>query len=91
MIEVTPKGEGVYRVVVSNGSSTRHEVTVPGGYAETLTGGEATEADLVERSFEFLLAREPASSILASFELPVIARYFPEYEEAMRANYGASQ
>lgn len=40
--------------------------------------------DLVRRSFEFLLEREPAGSILASFELSVIARYFPEYDRAFR-------
>ena len=34
---------------------------------------------LVRASFEFLLEREPASSILAEFELSDIARYFPEY------------
>ncbi|MDX2343195.1 MAG: hypothetical protein QNL12_05390 [Acidimicrobiia bacterium] len=35
---------------------------------------------LVEKSFEFLLERESNTSILSSFELPVIDRYFPEYE-----------
>jgi hypothetical protein len=39
---------------------------------------------LVDRSFRFLLAREPASSILRSFDLPVIGRYFPEYEAEVR-------
>jgi hypothetical protein len=34
---------------------------------------------LVRVSFEFLLEREPASSILAEFDLSDIARYFPEY------------
>lgn len=45
---------------------------------------DATEpSDLVRRSFEFLLAREPKESILRSFELPVIGRYFPEYERSI--------
>jgi len=34
----------------------------------------------VEKSFEFLLERESNTSILRSFELPVIGNYFPEYE-----------
>jgi hypothetical protein len=34
---------------------------------------------LVRASFAFLLEREPASSILAEFELSDIGRYFPEY------------
>ena len=45
-----------------------------------LTQGCATPEQLVEASFAFLLEREPKESILRSFELPVIARYFPEYE-----------
>jgi hypothetical protein len=39
----------------------------------------STAEELLEASFEFLLEREPASSILARFALPVIERYFPEY------------
>jgi hypothetical protein len=39
---------------------------------------------LVRRSFEFLLAREPKESILASFGLSVIGRYFPEFESEIR-------
>ena len=34
----------------------------------------------MRRSFEFLLEREPKESILARFDLSVIARYFPEYD-----------
>ena len=39
----------------------------------------STPERLLEASFQFLLAREPASSILSRFALPVIERYFPEY------------
>jgi hypothetical protein len=35
--------------------------------------------DLVKRSFEFLLEREPPQSILHRFGLAEIERYFPEY------------
>lgn len=45
-------------------------------------GGEDV-ADLVRRSFEFLLAREPNTSILGEFDLSVIERYFPEYAEVI--------
>jgi hypothetical protein len=34
----------------------------------------------VASSFLFLLEHEPNTSILPSFDLPVIGRYFPEYE-----------
>jgi hypothetical protein len=44
---------------------------------ERYGGGDV--AGLVRRSFEFLLAREPSSSILREFDLSTIERYFPEY------------
>jgi hypothetical protein len=36
---------------------------------------------LVDETFAFLLEREPASSILRAFDLTVVSRYFPEYDE----------
>ncbi|HKE87714.1 MAG TPA: hypothetical protein VKB50_28365 [Vicinamibacterales bacterium] len=44
----------------------------------------ASPERLIEASFEFLLEREPASSILSTFALPVIERYFPEYPAEIR-------
>jgi hypothetical protein len=38
--------------------------------------------DLVTRSFEFLLEREPPESILRRFNLTDIERYFPDYPTA---------
>ncbi len=38
----------------------------------------------MEKSFEFLLDREPNTSILGRFDLPVIGQYFPEYEKKIR-------
>jgi hypothetical protein len=38
----------------------------------------------VTRSFDFLLAREPAEAILRRFDLMVIARYFPDFERSIR-------
>jgi hypothetical protein len=38
---------------------------------------------LVQKSFEFLLERESNTSILRSFDLPVIQRYFSEYERTI--------
>jgi len=48
---------------------------------ERYGGGDV--AELVRRSFEFLLAREPYTQILAEFDLSTIERYFPEYREAV--------
>ena len=78
-VSVESSGDSVYRVVVTQGKSkTTHDVTVtPEDVARYAPG--ATPERLLEASFEFLLEREPASSILSRFALPVIERYFPEY------------
>lgn len=68
-----------YEVIVAAASSTTHVVSVPPEYASKIGNGLKVEK-LVQASFEFLLEREPNTSILRRFDLPVIARYFPEYE-----------
>ncbi|MGH9018019.1 MAG: hypothetical protein ACRDY1_09765 [Acidimicrobiales bacterium] len=79
-IEVVERAVGTYDVTVSGGGrTTRHTVSVPAGLADRLGCGQMTDVELVERSFEFLLARESATSILSSFRLDQIGEYFPEY------------
>jgi hypothetical protein len=70
--------------VRENGSATRHRVVVRRADLDRLDPGARDPLDLVRRSFDFLLDRERKESILGAFELPVIARYFPEYEAAIR-------
>jgi hypothetical protein len=81
-VHANRKGSGwECQVTVSDpGSRTTHAVLVEEAYRERLVGPTVPVERLVEKSFEFLLAREPKESILRSFALPVIARYFPEYE-----------
>jgi len=87
-IDVSPRGGDVYRVTVSEGSSrSEHEVTAAAADLERYGGGAAPEA-LLRASFEFLLEREPKESILRSFRLPVIERYFPEYPAEIRKRLG---
>lgn len=69
-----------FQVSVQNNTPTKHVVTVPSAYAQKLTGGKISTEALLEKSFDFLLAREPNTSIMRSFELSVIGHYFPEYE-----------
>ena len=78
-VSVESLGGAVYRVAVTQGrSTTKHEVTVTPEHLARYAPG-CTPERLLEASFEFLLEREPASSILSRFALPVIERYFPEY------------
>lgn len=43
---------------------------------------------MVEASFAFLLERESRELILREFDLPLINRYFPEYESEIRRRLG---
>lgn len=77
-LSVASRGDGwEAHVTVRAGSTTRHRVHVSKAEYERYGGGEVE--DLVRRSFEFLLEREPNTSILREFDLSVIERYFPEY------------
>lgn len=88
-IDVTPEGEGRFAVeVAAQGSRTSHRVTVPGGYLEELGLAGADHEQVVRASFAFLLEREPPSSIMSSFDLPVIERYFPEYRTELPRRLG---
>jgi hypothetical protein len=82
-IRVESTGAGSYQVTVEGASSTVHSVTVTPEYLQKLTGGRASAETQIEKSFEFLLERESNTSILRSFDLPVIQRYFPEYERTI--------
>ena len=73
-----------FEVAVEGDSITRHRVTVSPEYQKELTAGKISTDELIKRSFEFLLEREASTSILRSFDLPLIGRYFPEYEETIR-------
>jgi len=70
--------------VDEDGEVTRHLVHFQQTDLDRWGQGRSPE-ELVRRSFEFLLAREPKESILRNFNLSVIQRYFPEYDTAIRA------
>ena len=60
-----------------------HSVTVPQSLIKELDLPEDDLGRIVRESFEFLLEREPASSIMREFSLDVIPTYFPEYKEEL--------
>ena len=84
--ESVPGGAGwSCRVIVGGaGAPTAHEVSVTAADLARLAPGASSPEDLVRRSFVFLLAREPKESILRRFDLPLIGRYFPDYEPEIR-------
>jgi hypothetical protein len=88
-IEILSLGEHAYRVTLRNGNTTtRHHVVVPSALTTDLGLGPDDDQRLVRSSFEFLLEREEATSILERFDLDVIGRYFPEYVSTVRLRLG---
>lgn len=87
-VETLPQGDGwLCCVTVSDvRGRSEHRVTVAPDDLERFAPGSTDPAGLVRRSFEFLLQREPRTSILPAFELPVIERYFPDYPVVIRAS-----
>ena len=77
-----PSGEG-WRCTVRVGddaASTEHVVTVDRAALARLAPGASSPEELVVASFRFLLEREPREGIMRAFELPIISRYFTDYE-----------
>ncbi len=75
-------------VAIRDGATvSEHEVRVTHADLDRFDPAATDPTDLVERSFAFLLEREPPSSILRSFDLPVIGRYFPDYEATIRREF----
>ena len=90
-IRVESAGDSKYRVSVDDrGTRTTHVVTATSSDVARYAPEGTTPERLIEASFKFLLEREPASSILASFALPVIERYFPEYPKVIRTQLRGS-
>jgi hypothetical protein len=80
--------EGGWHCSVVLGDS-EHSVQVDRDTLDDLAPGR-TPDDLVRASFTFLLEREPPESIMRSFELPMIGRFFADYPDEMRRRLGGS-
>ena len=79
-VEVETIGDDDFLVKVNGATSTEHRVTLTDAYWDQIWNSSLPKKEIVSRSFAFLLEREPNSSILRTFDLPVIQRYFGEYE-----------
>jgi hypothetical protein len=84
MIKVHHLSGDEYEVKVGGTTQTTHRVTLRDADRQRLGGKDVSAERLVEESFRFLLEREPNTSILNSFELPLIGKYFPQYAREVR-------
>ena len=84
-IEVDKVKESEFKVRVIEGTTeSTHRVTLKQDDYLRLSGEKIEPNELIRQSFEFLLERESKESILPQFDLPLIGRYFPEYERELK-------
>ena len=83
-VSIKKLSDDVFEVTVAKTSTTTHTVTVTDQSLSDLSDSNVTKTQLLEFSFRFLLGREPNTSILSSFDINVISRYFSDYKDEVR-------
>ena len=83
-ISIKKLTDDVFQVTVADSMTTTHEVTVTDQSLTDLTENKMTKTQLLKFSFNFLLDREPNTSILSSFDINVISKYFSDYRDKVR-------
>ena len=83
-LSIKKLSDDVFTVTVAETSTTTHTVTVTDQSLYDLTDNNVTKTQLLKFSFNFLLDKEPNTSILLSFDINVISRYFSDYKDEVR-------
>ena len=81
---IEKRADDVFVVIVADSITTTHTVTVTDRTLIGLTDDNTTKTELLEFSFNFLLDKEPNTSILSSFDINVISKYFSDYRDEVR-------
>ena len=82
--EVEGSNHWSYQVYVYDGGKRYcHDVTLSWSDYDLWSRGKAAPEHVVKAAFVFLLAREPASSILSKFDCSIIRRYFAEVDSEL--------
>ena len=90
-LSIKKLSDDVFTVTVAETLTTTHTVTITDQSLNDLTDNNVTKTQLLDFSFKFLLEREPNTSILSSFDINVITKYFPDYRDEVRRWCNESQ
>ncbi len=90
-ISIKKRTDDIFQVTVADSMTTTHEVTVNDQSLTDLTDDKVTKEQLLEFSFNFLLDREPNTSILSKFDINVISKYFSDYRDEVKRWCNESQ
>ena len=85
MTKISQLGNDIFEVVVVGDTTTCHEVIVTDKVLLELTNNLVSKKDLLDFSFNFLLKKEPNTSIMTSFEISIIGQFFKEYKNEVRS------
>ena len=83
-LSIKPVSENKFEITIKDKLTTKHIIILNDKLYKYLTNKKISKKKLVEYSFQFLLDREPNTSILSIFELDMISKYFPEYENEIK-------
>jgi hypothetical protein len=85
-----PSGRGlIFDVIVRDPrGESRHRVTIQADEARRWAKFGAEPSDRVKAAMRFLIDREPKESILSAFDMRVVRRYFPEFDDALPGYLG---
>lgn len=87
-IELEEIGPWRYQVRIVDSRTTVHRIQISPAHYDKLTGKQVDPERLLMESIHYLLEHEPNTSILEEFDLRIIERYFPRYEEEIRRRLG---
>ncbi len=76
---ITELSKDKFEITVKADQLTKHVVSVTDQMLLNLTNNKISKEELLNYSFNFLLEREPNTSILSKFDIIIISKYFPEY------------
>ena len=76
-----------FSVSINSEKNTQHTVTFSDKLRESYNLGHIQKDFIIKYAFEFLLMREPNTSILTSFSIDLISNYFPEFKTRLQENF----
>ena len=76
---ITELSKDKFEITVNADQIIKHVVSVTDQILLNLTKNKISKEELLNFSFNFLLEREPNTSILSKFDIILISKYFPEY------------
>tara|TARA_Y100000991_G_scaffold77770_2_gene58506 strand:+ start:2101 stop:2394 length:294 start_codon:yes stop_codon:yes gene_type:complete len=80
-----------FSVSISSKKNTQHIVKFSDKQRDLYELGHIQKDVIIKIAFDFLLAREPNTSILTNFSIDLISNYFPEFETKLKKNFTKSK